>query len=61
MAICHAYTGWPGCTHDAWFLHNSPLFEDGMSVNGIPNKREHNGEFFKTENHQELYRYISIE
>ncbi|XP_041372770.1 protein ALP1-like [Gigantopelta aegis] len=26
MTIISAYTGWPGCTHDARVLRNSPLF-----------------------------------
>lgn len=32
--IISAYTGWPGCAHDAWVLRNSTLFtkgENGMS------------------------------
>ena len=35
MLIRDAYTGWPGCTHDARVLRNSSLFEkaeNGQSV-----------------------------
>lgn len=35
MVIRHAYTGWPGCTHDARVLRNSSLFEDGEQGNAI--------------------------
>ena len=35
MVIRHAYTGWPGCTHDARVLRNSSLFEDGEQGNAV--------------------------
>lgn len=33
MLIRHAYTGWPGSTHDAWVLRQSSLYELGENSN----------------------------
>lgn len=39
LLITSAYTGWPGCTHDARVLRNSSLFDDAESGGIIsPNK-----------------------
>ena len=35
MLIRHAYTGWPGSTHDARVLRHSSLYELGENSNKI--------------------------
>ena len=37
MYIQHAYTGWPGCTHDARVLRNSDLYQNAERF-FMPNK-----------------------